>query len=251
MFFKFFSKMAKQSVKQAGASLTQAIVSFDPESASEAQIEIMNDKFKELALKVAKARQDYEKEKNEADDARESFDKKKRTALILQEDIKTLEGEEKQKTEEAFERIVEDLEEFKPEMEREIKEADDAKAWLDDLEKDLKAFSNKLKQARKKIEQAAKTMERAQRTKEKALDRAKQAEERAGISNTINAFDDVLGVMEKNAKKAELEAVAANKRSDLLHTPKLEENDVIAQAMKRAEGKNTTEKSLSDRFNSL
>lgn len=250
MSLKFLFGMGKQKAKDASKSLNEMVVKWDPEAASEVQIEEMNNRFVALSEKVEKARQEWQQEQREADEIKANYEKKKKAALILQEDLANLEGDQKTQTESALEELVSELEELKPDVVVEVQEAEEAKQWLEDLEGDLKLFADKMKVARKNLSQATKKMEKAQRKEEKAKERAKEAEERAGIRKEADAFDSVLGVMNENVAKAEASAAAADKRSKLLGKSKVEDNDLVANALSRASG-NTEKKSAADRLASL
>lgn len=248
--FGLIKGVGKQKLRDASEELSRAIVSWDPEAASEAQLEEMDEKFRQLSLKVEKARQDYQKENTEAVEIQKSYDRKKKAALLLQEDLTKLEGDAKLQTESALVELVSELEELKPEVEQEQREAEEAKQWLEELEGDLRIFADKLKTARKKLNSAIKNMDRANRQKEKAEEKARQASERAGIRKQADAFDNVLGVMDNVVSKAQAEAQAADNRSKLLSKTKVEDNSVVADALSRVNG-DAPKKSVGDRLASL
>jgi len=251
-FFKIFTGVSKQKVKQAGEGMARAIVEWDPAAASEAQIEMMSEKFEELSLKVEKARQEHKVEQKEADEAVANYDLRKKAALSLQADLQKAEGDAKVQLEAALTELITDLEDLKPEVETEKTEAVDALAWLNDLEKDLKIFSDKMKTARKDTNKASKNMERAKRQQGKAEEKAAQANERAGISKQADAFDSVLSVMNDNAARAQAAADAATNRASLMSKTSATDNDLVAKAMAKASGQAAeNKKTTADRLSSL
>lgn len=250
-FAKFLFGMGKQKTKELGDSVTAAIVSWDPMAASEVQIEEMQSRFVTLSEKVEVARQDWQREQHEADVMQANFDKKKKAATLLQGDLTDTAETNRAAIEASLDRLLDDLEEMKPDLETEIEEAVEAKKWLDTLEGDLTLLAEKLKTARKNLTKAAKNMEKAQHREEQAQERAREAEERAGIRKTTDALDNVLNVMNDNVKKAEAKAAAADKRSRLLETKSLEGDALVASALSRASGVSTEKRSAADRLASL
>jgi len=249
-FMKFLTGMGKQKTKEMGKSISGAIVSWDPMAASEVQITEMQERFESLSLKVEKARGDWKKEDAEAVAIQANYDKKKKAAQLLQGDLTTLEGDAKVQTEEALNALVDELEELKPDVEIEVQEAVEAKAWFDEIEKDLVMFADKLKMARKNLDKAIKGKEKAGLRTEKALDKAKEAEERNGIRSQTDALDDVLGILNDQTAQEEAKAAAANSRTKLLDKDPLKDNDLVAAALKRASGDDKP-KSTGDRLASL
>ena len=246
----FLFGMGKQKAKDAGKALNEAVVKWDPEAASEVQIQEMNDRFISLSEKVETARTEWRKEQHEADVISANYDKKKKAALILQGDLATLEGDAKTQTDSALSGLITELEELKPDVEVEVQEAVEAKQWLDDLEGDLKTFADKMTTARKQLAKAAKGMEKAARKEDKANERAKDAEERAGIRKETDAFDNVLNVMNANVDKAEAKASAADSRAKLLSKTDSADNSLVAAALARASGTDE-KKSSADRLGAL
>ena len=69
----FLARFGKVKVGQISQSITEAIVRFDPETASEAQIAEFESQLNELTTKVATLRREYDKEQKEADAAQANY----------------------------------------------------------------------------------------------------------------------------------------------------------------------------------
>ncbi len=67
--FGFMKNLGKTKLGDAGRSLTEAIVSWDPEAASQAEIETMIEDLDKITREAANARQTFQKEKQQADAA--------------------------------------------------------------------------------------------------------------------------------------------------------------------------------------
>src|SRR5499425_1385855 len=110
---------------QAGV---EALVRWDPQAASEAELRTMEQHLDDLGRQVATARQSYDREQREADAIQALSQQRMAAAEQLQRQIA---GEpdvaRKSSLERSLETLVTMLEQMTPEIEREKKDAVDAK----------------------------------------------------------------------------------------------------------------------------
>ena len=79
----FFKKWFGQEAKNAYESLTSYLVTFDPDTASDAQMEVFKEKFNDLSLKVAAARNNLDKEKIVCDEKAKAYQQRVLAAEIF------------------------------------------------------------------------------------------------------------------------------------------------------------------------
>ena len=156
----------------AGRSLTEAIVSWDPEAASQAEIETMIEDLDKITREAANARQTFQKEKQEADAARANYDRHLQAAEILSQKMETAKAAGNQADEQSvsasLEKLLKQLETLRPEVEREAQEAEEAKSVMEELEEFAKMAAEKLKTARSQLEAGKREMQRAELEKKRA-----------------------------------------------------------------------------------
>ncbi len=249
-FFQFVKNFSKQKAQDAGKSIVQSLASWDPEAASAAEIESMEEKLNTLTQKVAEARQSYLKEKKEADEIEALYNQRLKAAEILQEKLAAAPGNSQIET--ALEQVVATLEEMQPEIEREIQEADEAKAFMQELEELAKLSADKLKTARKSLDSAKRDMERAKIREHQAKEQSERAADLAGLRKQSDDLGSALDAMRREADSANAKADAARTKAKLLAPTKQEaDNDVLAEAMKEAAGEPTQPTAISDRLAAL
>src|SRR5437868_12149164 len=132
-FLRNFVGVKADNAVQAGV---EALVRWDPEGASEAELLTMEQHLDDLGRQVAVARQSYDRERREADAIEQLSRQRMAAAEQLQGQI-AAEGDPGRRA--ALERslgiLVSMLEEMAPEIEREKQDAADAKDFLEMLEK--------------------------------------------------------------------------------------------------------------------
>ena len=242
----FFAAFGKEKAAGVQKNLLQALVAWDPSTASEAEINEMIKELDKVTLQVGQARVSYEKEQKEAIAARANYDKHLAAAEILQNRIAT--GE--QGLDDSLNNLVETLEAMRPDVEREEEEAKEAKEWYDDLTQVAQVTADKLKIARKVLEQASKDMARADLEKKRAEDRAERAQVMAGLKQDTSSLGIALESMQAQAAKVKAEAAAKNMKADLLTDIKKDDQN-IADALKQASGENTSKLSAQERLDAL
>ena len=239
MFSKFMGAFGKQKLAEAKTGITEALVKFDPESASAAQLAIYEENLDKMALQTAQLRQLSDKEHREAEEAKASFNRylAAKTNIATQLEDDTVKGKKRQGLEASLNDLSEKLIELKPEVVREIQEATDAAAELAEMEDFLKERADQLKGAKKKLESAQRNMRTADRDKERAAAKEARAKAKAGIGGSGgDGMDVALNAMNEVAQRSQAEADASRTKADLLHTPSLTEDANIASALNAIDG---------------
>lgn len=254
----FFGNFIKTKASNAKNNLTEMLAKWDPETATEAEINTMYDEFVKLSKKAEQARQSMDKEKTEAKNIENSYNKKLQILDVLQN--RKAEAENSGNTEEleeivvAMNELLDSLEELKPEVEREVEEAKEAEQYFNELSEAVQNLGSKIKTARKTIENAKKRMQRAELTAKKAKEREERAKELAGLKSAANSTGVAFDALTRAAEKMEADAKAADSRSKVLNSlnPKEEKNSLIAKIeAEMSENQVSKPTSLEDRINNL
>lgn len=249
-FMKFFAKNKMQSALK---SVEDAMISFDPEAASEAQVEMIAKALDEASLECSKAQAEYDKEKAEAVQARQTYDQRIAAIKVLKGQMEGAGEEEAAAIKKDIIQLLDTVEASKVELEREEAEAKDAEQWLNECRTIVEEKATQLKTIRQALTEAKRNKDRAELTAEREKDREERKKRLAGISTSSNDLTKVLDTYNKKAAEAQAEANAAKMRSELL-TPeqKAEESERVKAALAAAAGKpEPTSKSIEDRLAAL
>ena len=122
----FFKSFGSQKIKQAGEAITQAIVEFDPETATEAAIDQMDEYVTTLSKELAVANQSLAKERAEADAAKTNYNKKLEVASKMQAalEVGDRSGPKQKSLQASLDKLTADLESSRDDVALEIEEAE-------------------------------------------------------------------------------------------------------------------------------
>src|SRR5271169_1017995 len=249
----FMKNLLGVKMDRAAEAGIEALVRWDPKSASEAELRTMEQNLDALGREVALARQGYDREKREADAIQALSHQRMAAAEQLQRQIDG-EGDPTRKAglEKSLETLVSMLEQMAPEVEREKAEEMDAKDYLAMLEQTYADAGGKLKSARSELERAQRNMGRAAQQREQAERQAEAARQAAGLATQTNSLTVALKAMQDAAAKDLASADAQMSKARLLRPTRPEQDDPnIAAALAAAAGKPSAPQSLSERLAAL
>lgn len=224
--------------------LSQAIVQFDPEAATEVAITEIEQKFDQLNIEFSKAKQLWQKENDEYISMRALFDKRLRAAELIKDDASKAGF---------LEQLIKALETMKPDIDVEKEEADEAKAYMDELETLVNSYSEKLKTARATVEKARREMERAKLKQKQAQERVDTAKAANGLTADNSSLSSALNHMKELTKAAEASTDANLRKAKLLGEGSDEidasVNDILSST--GTEDAGLTNKTLTERLAAL
>lgn len=234
----FTINLFKKHVEDIGTTLRNAIITMDPETATEAQIQTFSQELDQASLELAEARKRYQKEKKEADEILALYDTRLKAAGILQNKLDAADVEDKEKLSESLETLLTSLEEMIIDVDREKAEAEDAKVIMENANKTVEDASQVLKQARQRLQRAATAMAKANFEKEQAVKAAKRAEKVAGINKEKDTLNVALSAIEQKTEKMQIEADANKIKAEILTKTNINKTDAnIEAALEQAAGK--------------
>jgi len=249
----FMKNLAGVKMDKVADAAVEALVRWDPKSASEAELRTMEQRLDDLGREVAMARQSYDKEQREADTIQALSQQRMAAAEQLQRQVDAENDPARKATlEKSLETLVSMLEQMTPEVEREKSEAVDAKDYLVMLEQTYAEAGGKLKTARSELERAQRDMARASQQREQADRQAEAARRAAGLASTTSSLTVALKAMQDAAQKDLVSADAQMSKAKLLRPTRPEQDDPnIAAALATAAGKPPAPQSLSERLAAL
>ena len=249
----FLKNLAGVKMDKAAQAGVEALVRWDPKSASEAELRTMEQNLDALGREVALARQGYDREKREADAIQALSHQRMAAAEQLQQQMNNEnDPTRKAAVEKSLTTLVGMLEQMTPEIEREKQDETDAKDYLEMLEKTYAEAGGKLKTARSELERAQRDMARAAQQREQADRQAEAARRAAGLASQTSSLTVALKAMQDAAQKDLASADAQMSKARLLRPTRPEQDDPnIAAALAAAAGKPSAPQSLSERLAAL
>jgi len=213
----FIRNLVGVKTDQAVNSAVEAIVRWDPKSATEAELRTMEQHLDVLGRQVAEARMAFDKEKREADAILALSQQRMAAAEQIQHraDAET-DAARKAELHNSLNTLVSMLEGMGPDIDREKQDAVDAQDFLQSLEQTYQQAGQKLKSARDDLNRAQRDMGWAEQQRDMAQQRAEAARQAAGLSTATSGLSVALKAMQDNASRNLADAEAANAKARLL-----------------------------------
>jgi chromosome segregation ATPase len=230
-----------------------AVVAFDPQSASKAQVAMMEAELSELGSRLAEAEAEVQREHRETQELKQSYEQYLQAAQILQ--AKLSEGKdpaEAAETEASLAKVLDKLEQMKPEIEREEREDQEVAEWRSELRLSFEELGQKIRSAHTELKSAHRQMEMASLHKDRVLEQDRRAREAAGLTSSISSISVALDAMNQETSKVRAETEALKLRAGLLQPISLDSDPNIAAALAAARGAPAIDRdSLSQRLAAL
>ena len=241
--FGFLRSFGKEKLGQVGETITQKIVSWDPETASQAEIEEMIRELDKITTEAGKAKAMYEKERAEAEAIHKNYDRYMAAAELLNKQLETAQtsGDEARSKDisVSLEKLLKDLEKMQPEIDRETQEADEARMYYDEVKELAEVTAQKVKSAKTQLEGARRDMRRAEIGQQRAQARAEKAENLAGLKKQSSSLGVALAAMNKQTEDARAAASASEMKANLLRPDQEKEDENVKAALKEVSGESS------------
>ncbi len=250
---QFMSNLLGVKTDQAVNAGIEALVRWDPQGATEAELRTMEQHLDQLGVQVAQARQNFDREQREADSIQTLAHQRMAASESLQNQSNgEADPARKAALEKSLTTMLDMMEQMAPEVERERQDAADAKQFLEQLEAGYADAGGKLKTARSELDRAQRDMARAAQQRDVAQRQAEAARGAAGLSQTTNSLNIALKAMHENASRDLASADAAAAKAKLLAPTHPEKDDPnIAAAMAAASGQGPTPVGVANRLAAL
>lgn len=230
-----------------------AVVAFDPQAASRAQVAMMEAELGKLGNRLAEAEAELRREHRETLELKQNYDQYLQAAQILQNRLS--DGQDPAntaETEASLAKIIDKLEQMKPEIEREEREDGEVEAWSSELRNSFEELAKKIRGAHAQLKTARRQMDMANLQKDRAEQQDRRAKEAAGLNNSISSLNVALDSMNQETSRVRAETEALKLKAGLLQADRLDDDPNIAAALAAARGNAAADRgSLSDRLAAL
>lgn len=253
MVLQFIGNLLGVKANQAVNAGVEALVRWDPQGATEAELRTMEQHLDALGMQVAGARQNYDREQKEADAIQALSHQRMAAAEALQNQMNgETEATRKAALEKSLTTLIGMMEKMAPDMDREVRDSTDAKQFLEQIEAAYAEAGGKLKTARSELDSAQRNMARAAQQREMAQQQAQAARQAAGLSQATSSLNVALKAMNEAAAKDMASADAASAKAKLLTPTRPEQDDPnIAAAMAAASGQGPAPVGVANRLAAL
>ena len=196
----FFGNFLGQKVTDIQNGLSQVVVYFDPDTASQAQIQTIADAVSSLNGRLAQLQVNVEQAQKKVDADNSAIHQRMDAAGILS-------GQGK---DDKAASLLDEIEKtLKPALDGDSRDLADIQSSIAQIESRKGELEAKLHSAKSRIDNARRDMERAKIDQARAQDTEDQAKRDAGIIKTVSGLDVASDAMEKAAQAARVKAEQA------------------------------------------
>ena len=246
--FSFLKHFGIKKAEQAQLSIVDFLTQLDPETASEADINRLDEILTDLTSKMVVAKNDYNREQNEYVAINNHYEKIVASIKSLQNKLETISDETERSTILGhIDTLVTELESLQPKVLQEKTEAEEAKVYFEELQEAVKSAAEKLKTARSDLKNAARQMELAKTRNERVKEKEERAKILAGIKNDTSKISSALSAMQRKTDQLNLDTEVSSEKFKLVSKS---DNDPLKDALNAAENKSAAP-SLEDRLKKL
>lgn len=230
-FFNTMKHLLGVKTEQTGENLLARIAKADPTAMGEVALRQLEEEVNKITQEVASAKVDYMQEKKEADEAQNTYNDMLLDAEFLQNQLVSLtDGSlDHTQTTDALTELLNSLETFAAEVEREAQEALDAKEVLDELD----TFAREVAAEYHELVNSVKSLANGMKKAEVASQRAKRTEERNNRVKGLKGNRSTSGAMEamqQAINDTNKDTDARNLKSELLGAQKKITNPALEAA---------------------
>lgn len=216
---QFFRTLLGVKGEKVGRQIVDALVELDPKSASTAQLRVMESDLDKAGKLLANLRVDLQRERKEALEARENYNRRLSAAEHLNSLLASTTDEVKRASlESSLANLLTQLETLEEEVLIEEREADEAEAMVAEAEQAYREKAKMLTEAKAALTKAERDMERAKIQEEREKERANRAAQIAGLRGEGEGSKLTVAVdaMQRRAQQARTNAEAARMKAQAL-----------------------------------
>ncbi len=253
MVWRFLKHYGMNKATDVVNEFAAAVVAFDPQAASKAQIAMMEAELTTLGNRLAEAVAELQREHRETQELKRSYEHYLQAAQILEAKLEDgASPAQNAQTESSLAKILDKLEGMKPEIEREEREDQEVEAWRGELRRAFEELARKIRSAHGELQSARRKVDMAKLQRERALEQDRRAKETAGITSSISSLSVALDTMNQETAKVRAETEALKLKAGLLQSDRLDADPNIAAALAAASGQSSADRgSLSERLAAL
>lgn len=216
---QFFRTLLGVKGEKVGRQVVDALVAMDPKSASIAQLRVMEADLDKTGKLLTNLRVDMQRERKEAIEARENYDRRLAAAEHLNNQLAgTSDPDRRASLEASLAKLLSQLEEIEGEVGVEEREADEAEALVAEAEAAYREKARALTEAKTSLAKAERDMQRASIQEERERERAHRAAQIAGLRDDGGGskLNTAIDAMSRRAQEARSNAEAARMKAQAL-----------------------------------
>jgi hypothetical protein len=226
----YFFDVGKKLFQNTRNGMKEIVAQWDPEFATELEIEQMEKEFDKINAEVTRAKREMEREVLEYREKRFAYEQILASAKILQE---------QGITEKAMVQI-DRAEAMVPDLEREKAEAEEATEYFVAMQKELNDFARKIAEGKQTIENKRRQAEMAKLKAVREERKVENARVLAGLEERTSGMASLAQIYDKQREQAEQKADANKRKAEVFTSvapsSEKEEDPEIAAAMAVAKG---------------
>lgn len=228
---QFFRTLLGVKGEKVGRQVVDALVAMDPKSASVAQLRVMEADLDKAGKLLSSLRADLQRERNEAIQARENYDRRLAAAEHLNNQLAVADGERRAALEASLTKLLSQLEELEGEVVVEEREAEEAEALVAEAESAYREKAKALAEAKSALTKAERDMQRASIQEERERERANRAAAVAGLRDDGGSKLNVaIDAMNRRAQEARSNAESARLKAKVLTDLSQKSNESMGDA---------------------
>jgi len=267
MSLNFFKNFLKVKIEDSEEGLINLAAALDKEGVAEAAIKQKMDEQEERITIYREAKADYDREQAEADREQALYNRYMGEAEAIQtllgklakaketiaanpddqEAAAVIATSNEENLTADLVAILDVIEQRAPILEKEIREAVEAKEWMNEMKAAVDEISNELLTLRKTVDDAKRDIQKADIESERQRKRAEQAEVIAGLRKSGNKFDTAVNALKNKAAQKQAEAEEFKIKADVLKKP-VDKSDAIIGKYTSGATATPSSESLTDRL---
>lgn len=229
----YFFDVGKKLFQNARNGMKEVVAQWDPEFATELEIEQMEQEFDKINAEVTRAKREMDREVQEYRQKRYAYDQTLASASLLQSQGRTHKATIQ----------LERAEAMTPDLEKEKAEAEEATEYFVAMQKELNEFAKRIAEGKQMIENKRRQAEMAKLKAEREDRRAENAKALAGLRERTSGMASLAQIYDKQRDQAEQRADANKRKAEVFTSvapsSEKEEDPEIAAAMEEVKGKST------------
>lgn len=243
--FSLLGRLFGAQVNQAGESLVSALVSFDPETATQVDRDALVEKIQGVAEKFAAAKQDYDKEQNDV-----VVKKAQINDYLASLDVMVGQLERQEITQGVFDDFCLGIEDAQEMLVQEEVEASEAKAVKDELEEILRILTQQMNNFDRVTTKALHDVKLAETQVAKEKVKTQRQAELSNLRSGLGSESSAVRKLQEIAQKAKIEAEAAKTVREIAQKP-ANQADKMAAIMAQTKQATTPITSAAERVAAL
>ena len=216
MLKNFFAALAAVKLEDAVTGLEDLAASVDPNAVAEAAIKQKMAEYDEVVTIVSKARTEYDRENAEYVKEQRLYDNRLAAAQHAQADLEL--NPNNLVASQALTELLDILEKTAPTLEKEKREAEEAKAYLTEVTSVSEEYAAELKNLRQKVDEQKRALNQATLEAERQGKRAESAAVLAGLQRSSNKFDTAMSALQRKVDSEKAKADAMKIKAEQLTT---------------------------------